>query len=113
MSLAIQKPIFESQVKQILYKGYYDAIKASVSIPVDTEEPMKTYLEVNMENIAQKQAVTFVNSCASDLCNAIDQYIKSMSISITGPIPGNATLSNTAGPVTGTINILPSFVQIS
>lgn len=114
MSLNIAKPIFETQVKTLLYNGFYNAILSTINIPEDMEEPMKTYLSVNMKNMAVKQANTFVENCASDLCDAIDQYIKSMSISISGPVPGCATLTSaTGGPVTGSISIPSSSVQIS
>ena len=107
--LKTNKPKFENYVKSILETAMYETLMDSFSKSGDNL--IDSYVEKSIDNAAKKMARKFADKAAIPLTDAIDTHIKAAGINI-NISPAALTLSNTAGPVTGTITITPTTSKI-
>ena len=114
-----QKVVFEQNLKQNIYdalkpsaKDAFKKTSVTTSGDADIDNMIQQAINEVSENFAETLAVNFSNKVAPKLADTIYNYIKSIGVQITVPVPGTTVLSSPVGPVTGVINILPNNVQI-
>lgn len=107
------KPTLKLQLQNAIDSAFKDAFKEALKVSVLGEQNSSTNKIINKmaEKFANKAADIASKKLSGDLADAIDAYIKSASISIVAA--PQAALACGVGPVTGVVNVPPTFVTIS
>jgi hypothetical protein len=99
----------QDDLKSVLKEAFEEAFKDSVLGKQDSNS--KKVIDKMAKNFSDTASRIVSQKLSGKLADAIDSYIKSASITITGA--PQAALVCGVGPVSGVVNIPPTFVTIS
>lgn len=109
--LSTNKPLFDKDVKDLLYKSMYEAFLSTL---LGTGEGNSdSYAKKTMKQAADMFAQKFADECCPKLTDLIDKHIRSIGITINSPLAASIIAPTMGGPCSGVIMVQPANVTIS